>query len=76
MTECVECGCNTELMSVDVVDGDHYCSQCSPITNCKRCGKSTRETTLEGDPLCEHCQEKKREQDTTREVEQEGLDAF
>jgi len=78
VVDCSECGINLDLPGarVDEVDGEKYCRSCSPINECSRCQRSTQATTLDGTPLCQHCQEKRADEDTTRELEQEGLDAY
>jgi hypothetical protein len=73
--ECVDCGTKLtfEKSRIDTVAGDHYCRTCSPINDCARCSRSTRETTLDGTPLCNPCQERKRREDATRDAEQDSL---
>lgn len=40
---------------------------------CNRCGRETKITTLGGDRFCEHCLNRRREQDQTRDDTQHGL---
>lgn len=43
---------------------------------CKRCGRSTQATTLDGDYLCNYCQDHRTDQHETRDANQQGLGAW
>ncbi|WP_224449320.1 hypothetical protein [Haloprofundus salilacus] len=43
---------------------------------CQRCGVTTSSRTLAGEPLCEKCQKKRRDEQTSRSVHQENLNSY
>lgn len=74
MTTCDECGVTSlGAYIAETDDGRELCRDCRGAGECERCGRETDETDLTGEFRCPDCQQRRRNQDTTRDAGQEGL---